>query len=27
LIRPGPSWRPKRTPEVPELPDVTPPAA
>jgi hypothetical protein len=27
LIRPGPSWRPKRAPEVPELPDVAPPAA
>jgi len=27
LIRPGPYWRSKRTPEVPELPDVAPPAA
>jgi len=27
LIRPNPSWRPRRAPEVPELPDVAPPAA
>ena len=27
LIRPGPYWRPKRTPKVPEMPDIAPPAA
>jgi hypothetical protein len=27
VVGPGPYWRPKRAPEVPELPDVAPPAA